>query len=135
MIYKLKDILMEEKVIDTAGIILRSPDAGIVLCKEPNSEYTWGIPKGKIDLGETPIQAAVRETIEEASILVTVEGSKSNTPIKEVAIKKNSRGGKYYIYECTLTMPVIPVKSLEHEEVKWCETIPEGIDPRLEGLL
>ena len=30
---KLKDILMEEKVMDTAGIILRDPVAGIVLCK------------------------------------------------------------------------------------------------------
>ena len=51
---------MEEKVVDTAGVILRDPVAGVVLCKDTEK---WGIPKGKVELGESPIDAACRETI------------------------------------------------------------------------
>ena len=46
---KLKEILMEGKVLCTAGIILRDPVAGIVLCKDAEK---WGIPKGKVEPGE-----------------------------------------------------------------------------------
>lgn len=129
---KLKDLLMEGKAFDTAGIILRDPIAGIVLCKD---DAKWGIPKGKVELGEEPIDAACRETMEETSILIVPKGSHIAGPLRLVATKKNSRGANFYIYECDMKMAVVPVKSLEHEEVKWCNDIPEDIDPRLKGLL
>jgi len=130
-VIKLKDILMEERCNDTAGIVLQS-DIGIVLVKE--IEW-WGIPKGRVDHGETPLEAAIRETIEEVSILVVAEGSHINTPITELAVKKNSRGGAFFIYQSRLKMPVMPQKSHEHEEVRYFDSIPDNIDPRLEGLI
>ena len=129
---KLKDILMEEKVMDTAGIILRDPVAGIVLCKDTEK---WGIPKGKVELGESPIDAACRETIEETSILVAKEGSNINGPVELKATLKNSRGGKFYIYESKMKMAILPKKSLEHEDVRWFTELPENTDPRIKGLI
>tara|TARA_B100000902_G_C26452604_1_gene501490 strand:+ start:46 stop:441 length:396 start_codon:yes stop_codon:yes gene_type:complete len=129
---KLKDILMENKVMDTAGIILRDPVAGIVLCKDTQK---WGIPKGKVELGEEPIDAACRETIEETSILVSKEGSKINGPVELKATLKNSRGGNFYIYETNMKMAVLPKKSLEHEDVRWFTELPENTDPRLKDLI
>ena len=129
---KLKDLLLEEKILDTAGIILRDPVAGVVLCKDAEK---WGIPKGKVELGEEPIDAACRETLEETSILISKNGSHINGPLKLKAKKKNSRGGNFYIYGCNMKMAVVPVNSLEHEKVNWCNEIPEDIDPRLKGLL
>lgn len=123
---------MEEKVMDTAGIILRDPVAGIVLCKDTEK---WGIPKGKVELGEEPIDAACRETIEETSILVSKEGSKINGPVELKATLKNSRGGKFYIYETNMKMAVLPKKSLEHEDVRWFTELPENTDPRLKDLI
>lgn len=38
-----------------------------------NKGKPWGIPKGLIDRGETPQQAAVRETLEETGIVVPVD--------------------------------------------------------------
>ena len=128
---KLKDILMEKNSSDTAGIILQS-DIGVVLVKE---DEWWGIPKGKIDPGETPLEAAVRETVEETSILVTAGGSHINTPVIEFAKKKNSRGGDFYIFKATLKLSIIPVKSHEHEEVRYFDYLPDKVDPRLEGLV
>jgi 8-oxo-dGTP pyrophosphatase MutT (NUDIX family) len=129
---KLRDILIEGNGhTHTAGIILVS-DVGIVLCKEDNY---WGIPKGGIDLGETPLEAAIRETVEETSILVSAMDSHINTPIIEVAKKKNSKGGDFYIFTTNLKLPIIPIKSHEHEEVRYFDTLPEDIDQRLEGLI
>ena len=129
---KLKEILMEGKVLDTAGIILRDPVAGIVLCKDAEK---WGIPKGKVEPGEEPIDAACRETIEETSILVSKSGSHINGPRELKATKKNSRGGNFYIYECRMKMAVMPSKSLEHEDVRWFTELPNNTDPRLKDLI
>jgi len=123
---------MEEKVMDTAGIILKDPVAGVVLCKDTEK---WGIPKGKVELGESPIDAACRETIEETSILVVKEGSNINGPLELKATLKNSRGGKFYIYESKMKMAVLPKKSLEHEDVRWFTELPEDTDPRIKGLI
>ncbi len=123
---------MEQKVMDTAGIILRDPVAGIVLCKD---KVKWGIPKGKVELGESPIDAACRETIEETSILVTKGGSHINGPVELKATLKNSRGGNFYIYESNMKMAILPKKSLEHEDVRWFTELPENTDPRVKGLV
>ena len=128
---KLKDVLMEERCNDTAGIVLQS-DVGVVLVKEDDG---WGIPKGRVDHGETPLDAAIRESIEDVSILVVAKGSHINTPVTELAVKKNSRGGAFFIYQSRLKMPVIPQKSHEHEEVRYFDSVPEDIDPRLKGLV
>ena len=129
---KLKDILLEDgRTKDTAGIILVS-EIGIVLCKE--SDY-WGIPKGGVDIGETPLEAAIRETVEETSILVAAGGGHVNSQVIEVTKKKNSRGGDYFIFTTNLKLPIIPIKSPEHEEVRYFDYTPENIDPRLEGLI
>jgi len=128
---KLKDILMEKNSSDTAGIILQS-DIGVVLVKE---DEWWGIPKGKVEHGETPLEAAIRETIEEVSILVVAGGSHINTPVIEFAKKKNSRGGDFYIFKTTLKLSIIPQKSHEHEEVRYFDFLPDEIDPRLKGLI
>ena len=132
---KLKDILMEEKVMNTAGIILRDPIAGVVLVKDATDAYEWGIPKGKVELGEDPIDAACRETIEEVSIFVKKQGSHLNSPVELKATKKNSRGGNFYIYETRMKMAVLPTKSLEHEEVRWFDKLPDRTDPRLKDLI
>ena len=129
---KLKDILLEEKIMDTAGIILRDPVAGVVLCKDAEK---WGIPKGKVELGESPIDGACRETLEETSILVTKGGSNINGPVELKVTLKNTRGGNFYVYETNMKMAVLPKKSFEHEDVRWFTEIPENTDPRLKGLI
>jgi len=88
-----------------------------------------------VELGEEPIDAACRETIEETSILVSKEGSKINGPVELKATLKNSRGGNFYIYETNMKMAVLPKKSLEHEDVRWFTELPENTDPRLKDLI
>ncbi len=55
-----------------AVVVVRNDDGSILLLKRaPESRFApekWGFPGGKIEEGETPLQAAVRETKEETSL-------------------------------------------------------------------
>lgn len=51
-----------------AGTIVRDPDRGVLLLwrhRFITDTWGWEIPAGRIDPGETPIEAAARETLEE----------------------------------------------------------------------
>ena len=50
-----------------AGIFLVRKDGMLLIC-HPTNHAIWSIPKGKIDGEETPLEAAIRETLEESNI-------------------------------------------------------------------
>ena len=54
---------MAKKMIMAAGGILEQ-DGEILLVQRPRYQ-DWSLPKGKLDRGETPLQAALREVREE----------------------------------------------------------------------
>lgn len=59
-----------EKFKKSAGIILKHGDE-VLLCKrspEKSMPNSWSIPSGKIENGESPGQAAIREFYEETNI-------------------------------------------------------------------
>lgn len=57
--------------ITTCGILFAND--GKLLVGHVAGQEHWDIPKGKIELNETPMEAAIRETYEEAGILVLSE--------------------------------------------------------------
>jgi mutator protein MutT len=55
-------------VIHAAGILFKSPEGRVLLLRrsdEGDMAGTWCVPGGKIEDGETPEKAAVREVYEE----------------------------------------------------------------------
>jgi 8-oxo-dGTP pyrophosphatase MutT (NUDIX family) len=55
--------------VQAAGVFLVRKDGKLLVCHPTNHAPTfWSIPKGKIDEGETPLQAAIRETFEECNV-------------------------------------------------------------------
>jgi 8-oxo-dGTP pyrophosphatase MutT (NUDIX family) len=54
--------------------VLAVDDAGRVLLQRRRDTGQWAIPMGKQELGETPSQCAVRETLEETGVLTEVTG-------------------------------------------------------------
>jgi len=65
------------KAVSAGGVVYRrEADAlEIVLAarRTRKGELVWGLPKGAIEAGETPEEAAVRETLEETGLEVVVE--------------------------------------------------------------
>jgi 8-oxo-dGTP pyrophosphatase MutT (NUDIX family) len=48
----------------SCGVVILNPDRELLLCHVTGQNH-WDLPKGGIDAGETPMQAALRETREE----------------------------------------------------------------------
>jgi 8-oxo-dGTP pyrophosphatase MutT (NUDIX family) len=55
-------------MIEVAGILIQNIDGDFLMCHPTNHPDVWSLPKGHIESGETPMQAAIRETIEETNI-------------------------------------------------------------------
>src|SRR5262245_65946992 len=54
--------------------VLAVDDHGRVLLQRRRDTGQWALPMGKMELGETPTQCAIRETREETGVLVQVTG-------------------------------------------------------------
>lgn len=59
---------MAEKEISSGGVVVRRTDLGlrVLLIKDSYGHWTW--PKGNIEKGETPQEAAIREIGEETAL-------------------------------------------------------------------
>ncbi len=60
-------------LVPACGVLAVDED-GRVLLQRRRDTGQWAIPMGKMELGETPTQCAVRETQEETGVLVTATG-------------------------------------------------------------
>jgi putative (di)nucleoside polyphosphate hydrolase len=56
----------------SCGVLIVCREAELLLCHSTGSPR-WDIPKGLLDPGETPLQAAVRETFEEAGLALDAD--------------------------------------------------------------
>ena len=68
----LADFKQSFKYVEAAGGLVQHPDSGLYLSIYRKGH--WDLPKGKIDPGETPQQAAVREVQEETGLRQPILG-------------------------------------------------------------
>ena len=65
---------VEKKIVEVAAAVLQKPDGSFLLAQRPPDKIWagyWEFPGGKIEPGETPYHALVRELREELGITVT----------------------------------------------------------------
>ena len=102
--------------LGVAAVIVK--DNSVLLVKEATGRYSghWGLPKGYVDDGELPRDAALRELREECDVDGTVTGI--------YAIRENLTeiGPAVFIaYSVELARGQTPVASSEIEEAKFIE--------------
>lgn len=51
----------------SCGVLVLDPRGALLLC-HVTGQHHWDLPKGRLDPGETPLQAALRETCEETGL-------------------------------------------------------------------
>ena len=109
----------------SAGVVVVRRDTGGWRLLVLRAYRNWDFPKGGVEPGEAPLDAAIRETAEEAAISDLVfrwgEGYCETAPY---------RGGKvarYYLAETaqtSITLPVSPeLGRPEHDEWRWVSFI------------
>lgn len=129
-------------IIISAGISIIYRNEAILLV-HPNGAVLsdfYGMPKGRVEEGETTLDAALRETCEEVGIVVP---RSEIDPSKEEIVRYTNKRGKcrkrvhvfpYHITdysEIGLDRPVLPVSMLQREEVDWAGFVPFGDAERI----
>lgn len=123
----------------SAGIIplRRAPDGWRILILR--AYRNWDFPKGFIEAGETPLEAAKREAGEEADLhdLVFPPGE----PYCDTAPYSGGKIARYYLAETRredVSLPISPeLGRAEHHEGRWVE-LDEAqrlLPPRLQPVL
>ncbi|HEV8289800.1 MAG TPA: NUDIX hydrolase [Candidatus Norongarragalinales archaeon] len=118
---------MEKKLGIAAGAIIRNPQGKILFLKRsPKSSWgklAWQLPGGKIDWGETPEHAAIREVKEETGLTAT--------KLKLAGIfssKIHSRGSEYFVIGPVYFAKAKGKVNISHEHVDYAWfSLPEAL--------
>jgi len=99
----------------------------------------WDFPKGIVEAGEDPLQAAIREVEEETSL--TELTFRWGHEYRETAPYGRGKVARYYLAETTQSEVHLPISPElghpEHEEYRWVDypAAQELLPERLQGIL
>jgi 8-oxo-dGTP diphosphatase len=108
---------MVTAMIDVVCAVIENPEDGCVLaCRRPQGKHLaglWEFPGGKVDAGESPEAALVREIREELGVAVTV-----GRALEPVLWSYEKGAIRLMPYLCFITDG--SPQAIEHEELRWC---------------
>jgi bis(5'-nucleosidyl)-tetraphosphatase len=104
-----------------AGVVVLRPHGGEWRCLLLRAYRNWGFPKGEIDPGESPLDAAAREVLEETSV-GDLDFCWGETFI-DTAPRTGHKIARYYIAVSPGARVFLPVSAElgrpEHHEFRW----------------
>lgn len=108
--------------IMSAGVVILHWDHGHYRYLLLRAYNYWDFPKGVVELGETPLEAAIREVTEETTL--TDLTFRWGEVYRETAPYNHGRKvARYYIAETATTRVQLPVNELlgrpEHSDYRW----------------
>lgn len=106
--------------IEVVGCFLEYRDKILLLHRQDHTSQgnLWGIPGGKLEKSETPIQAAIRETVEETGFDISKEAI---LYIGKVYIKYPTFDYIYHMVKCTphKSPGSVKISFNEHKGFTW----------------
>lgn len=110
-----------------AGAVIRDGDGRLLLVRRgrPPSAGLWSVPGGRLEAGETPQQAAVREVREETGLDVTVGALLATVEI-----------GEFLVHDFAAEVVGGELRAGDDaSDVRWCSFDEAALLPLTPGLL
>jgi 8-oxo-dGTP diphosphatase len=103
----------EPEIRAAGGVVIH--DGQVVLVHRPHHD-DWSLPKGKLDPGETWLEAAIREVAEECGLRCRLGGE---LPASEYAVGNRSKRVRWWLMRVEADDGFRP--SDEVDELRWLE--------------
>jgi len=125
----------------SAGVVIVRIESGLPRYLMLRAFSYWDFPKGVVETGEDPLEAAIREVKEETGLDISLEDFRWGKGFQETAPYGMGKVARYYLAESVSGEPYLPVNPAlgkpEHEEWRWV-TYREAqaiLPPRLKAIL
>lgn len=123
--------LLEHSDLKACGAVIYARSTSRILFLLRNGDKhgnTWALAGGKVNTGETVVEALIREIREETSL--DMQGNKM-IPL-ELFKSKDTRF-EYHTFVCLVDEEFIPILNEEHKGYAWCNTdsFPKPLHPGL----
>jgi len=108
-------------LVPSVNVVVTNADGEVLLIRRSDNQ-NWAVPGGAIDLGESMVQAAVRETKEETGVDCSITGLVGIYTDPKHVILYTSNGEVRQEFSILLTARVtggVPTPSDESSEVRW----------------
>ena len=108
-------------MVPSVNVVVTNADGDVLLIRRTDNQ-NWAVPGGAIDLGESMVEAAVRETKEESGIDCSITGLVGIYTDPKHVILYTSNGEARQEFSILLTARATggaPTPSDESSEVRW----------------
>lgn len=112
-----------ERRVSSASVALYTDDGHVLVVKAHYKRY-WSFPGGVMDNGESPRQAAVRETLEESGIAI----NERDLEFCFVVERASDIARTYqFLFQAKVDKTIFNALSAQADEIEQCDVVPKAL--------